>query len=187
MKFFSIPAIVAMLAFSTSQALSVDIPPAPAVPNQPAAATHNAIVPPLADSGAAMTAPTLQTNPQIPAAPGVVATTPNTNDPRPDQWRYKHKGNRWWYWTPQNRWMVYGQSGWVYPDATSGYTTYYNGPTVAPALVPADTGVNVVVPDTTYDYYGPGYGYYYPRRYYYGGPGVYIGGPRFGVRVGRWW
>ena len=187
MKFFSIPAIIiAMLAFTTSQAMSVDIPPAPAGLSQPAAATPNAVVPPLADAGAAMTAPTLQSNRHVPAAPAAIATTPKPNDPRPDQWRYKHEGNRWWYWTPENRWMVYGQSGWVYPDATSGYTTYYSGPDVAPAPVPADTGVSVVVPGTTY-YYGPGYGYYYPRRYHYGGPGVYLGGPRFGVRVGRWW
>ena len=96
--------------------------------------------------------------------------------------------NRWWYWTPENRWMVYGQTGWAYPDTAGGYTTYYGNTAVAPAPAPApaDTGVNVVVPGATY-YYGPAYGYYYPRRYYYGGPGVYVGGPRWGVRVGRWW
>ena len=139
-----------------------------------------------------------QANPRrTPAAN--VAVHPNrgvavnvTRDNRPDQWRYKYEGNRWWYWTPENRWMIYGQGGWAYPDAQGSYTTGYGGAAVAP--VTPDAGVNVVVPGTTYNYvpgtsyyYSPGYGYYYPRRYYYGRPGVYLGGPRWGVRVGGWW
>lgn len=200
MKFYSIPAIVALLAFSASQALSADIPPAPDMTNQPRAAQNIPAVP-QASQGAAMTvpanapapakaaaAPALQANPQAPAAPTAAAAASPNDPPRADQWRYKLEGNRWWYWTPQNRWMVYGPSGWVYPDAAGGYTTYYGNTAVAPApgVDVAAPSVNVVVPGTTY-YYGPSYGYYYPRRYYYGGPGVYVGGPRFGVRIGRWW
>jgi hypothetical protein len=102
----------------------------------------------------------------IVASPGPVATAATVQPVakvvvRTDPWRYRWYGGRWWYWTPENRWMWYGDGGW---------TTYVPAP--APAVV-----------------YSPGYVYpygYYPYGYY--GPRVAVGvwGPRGYVRAGRW-
>ncbi len=186
--YLTLSTALASLAIPASRAMSVEIPPAPNTPVQAQSAL-----------GVPQHAPgTVQSRPSLPNPPAAAAANPNpkvaaavtaTSDPpRPDHWRYKYSGNRWWYWTPENRWMIYGQTGWVYPEAEGGYTTAY----AAPVAPPADTGVAVTVPAPSYTYvpgatYYPSYGYYYPRRYYYGGPGVYIGGPRWGVRVGGWW
>ena len=51
-----------------------------------------------------------------------------------DRWRYKYHNNQWWYYTPQNRWMIYNNNRWgnydpqtyVRPDAR--YSTGYRGP-----------------------------------------------------------
>jgi hypothetical protein len=126
---------------------------------------------------------------QAPLPSGMIESKVNpqantAGDPRPDQWRYRWNNNQWWYWTPENRWMVYGSNGWAYPEVTGGYTTGYGGVTVE---TPA-AGVSVAVPSSGYyyapgtTYYYPSYGYYYPGRYYYGGPGWIVGRPW----RGRW-
>ena len=46
---------------------------------------------------------------------------------------YRWFNSHWWYWTPQNRWMVYcDQSGWVFPEAIPRYTTRYGSAALAP-------------------------------------------------------
>jgi hypothetical protein len=118
--------------------------------------------------------------------------------PAADKGRYRWYDGRWWYWTPQNRWMWYSDDGhWVAFDAS---------PTTPPAAPQSDAG------PVPYDahYAVPGYpppGYYYPGGYWggYYYPGVAVGvrpygnvnvavgprvgvsvwGPHGGVRVGR--
>ena len=88
----------------------------------------------------------------------------------PDPWRYRFENGRWWYWTPQNQWMWYGDNGWVAYDTAVPYTAAYGA---YPVPVP--------VPST--GFYYPGY--WYGGRYYYR-PGVYVGvgGMRVGVGGG---
>jgi hypothetical protein len=105
-----------------------------------------------------------------------------------NNWRYRWFNGRWWYWTPQNRWMWYSDDGhWTPFDANQ-----------APLAI-AESYDNPA-------YYG---GYYYPAPGYWTGyyPGVAVGvrpygnvnvgvgrrigvdvwGPHGGVRVGRIW
>ena len=55
---------------------------------------------------------------------GVAANASMFNDNRPDPWRYRHENGRWWYWAPDNRWMIYDNNQW----------TNYQASTVAPAV-----------------------------------------------------
>ena len=101
-----------------------------------------------------------------------------TGDNRPEQWRYRFENGRWWYWTPQNHWMWYGDNGWVNYDSAIPYTTGYGS-----YEVPSG---GYVYPNYG-TYYYPGYGYFYPRWYggrYYNRPGVYVGVGGIGVGVG---
>ena len=94
-----------------------------------------------------------------------------------DQWRYRWSGGHWWYWTHQNRWMLYSDDRkWVEYDAS-------------PAPLPVAPRTAVPTPYRGAYYPAPGY-YDHPgprtwRGYY---PGVAVGvAPygRVGVGVGR--
>jgi hypothetical protein len=59
-------------------------------------------------------------NPQFSVGVGVAAGA--------ESWRYRSDNGRWWYWTPQNSWMRYGDDGqWTdyradsYPAAANAY------------------------------------------------------------------
>ena len=106
-----------------------------------------------------------QSHPPV-GATGVTAKT---------DWRYRWYNGRWWYWTPQNRWMWYGDDGqWVTFDANSP-------PPPAPGYYPAQgywagyyPGVGVST--GPYGNVGVGVG----QRI-----GVDVSGPHGGVRVDR--
>lgn len=38
-----------------------------------------------------------------------------------NRWRYRHSGDRWWYWTPDNRWSYFDGSRWRLPGGKAGY------------------------------------------------------------------
>ena len=120
------------------------------------------------------------------SGPGVTAQTQiaaNANlfrDNRADPWRYRNDNGRWWYWAPDNRWMLYDNNQWTYyqPNA-AGTTTQSTPQTMTP-------GYNTTYQSTPgYTTYYGGYDYapgYYGSSYpYYGG---YYGG--WGSRYGGW-
>jgi type II secretory pathway pseudopilin PulG len=80
---------------------------------------------------------------------------------------YNWSNDRSWYWTPDNRLMLYGANGWSYPSM-GGYGLG-NGVITGP-------GGNSYTPGTSYYTY-PGYGnYYYPAsasRFPAGNPGMF--------------
>ncbi len=52
-----------------------------------------------------------------------------------DHWRYRWHNSQWWYYTPQNRWMIYNNNAWsaydpntyAVPRYQTGYRGYDNG------------------------------------------------------------
>jgi len=82
-----------------------------------------------------------------------------------DQWRYKYHNNHWWYFQPDNSWVIYHSNNWV-PYNTATYSNYYPSTTSYSGRYSAG--------------YAPGYnqgGYYQggPQRYnsYYRGDAGY--------------
>jgi hypothetical protein len=57
-------------------------------------------------------------NPQIGADVRAVSQQNN------DQWRYKYHNNHWWYFQPDNSWVIYHSNNWV-PYNTATYSNYY--------------------------------------------------------------
>lgn len=47
---------------------------------------------------------------------GLVTSYPATSNG--DEWRYKQHNGEWWYWTPEEKWLVNRNGQWVDPDAT---------------------------------------------------------------------
>ncbi len=98
-------------------------------------------------------------NVQVPAPGGGVAvqtpggnvqiqpppTSGTTVDPaNPDHWRYRHHNGLWWYYQPDNSWVIWRDNQWT-PYASNRYRTGYRG----------------------YSYDNrDGDGYYYGNRYY---------------------
>jgi hypothetical protein len=116
-----------------------------------------------------------KTDAGVPVPPGPAASA--TAGAAKDNWRYRWYGGRWWYWTPQNRWLWYNDAGqWAefspkqappavaqerYSPAPGYWTGYYPG-----------VGVGVA----PYGNVSVGVG----RRI-----GVDVSGPHGSVRVGR--
>jgi len=64
-----------------------------------------------------------------PAVPTPAATTA-------DAWRYCWNDGYWWYWTPQNNWLMYHDGRWVAYDPTSGGSRVYGPVLPAQAVAP---------------------------------------------------
>jgi hypothetical protein len=113
------------------------------------------------------------------------ANTNFINDNRPDPWRYRVDNGRWWYWAPDNRWMLYDNNQWTnYQPGEGGIT--------APAYVPGP--YNQSAPGYTANYGGyesaPGYNGGYNTGYsggYYNNCNGYGYGGRYGYRRGWRW
>lgn len=123
------------------------------------------------------------TTPSLPSDASVApANTPNNNVPNELKWRYKWHNGQWWYWSPDERWMIWDRNSWtIYDPATyrapAGFAK--PGPRVVtrsstPALPENYSGVEVSTPESTYiqptpyvfgadSYYGP----YGPAASYY--------------------
>ncbi len=102
-------------------------------------------------------------------------------DNRPDPWRYRFENGRWWYWTPQNRWMIYNNGQWADYVPAPSYAVGYGSYEVAP-------GTTSYYP--SYEYVAPGSVYYYPSYGYTVGYPAYWYGPRVGwgwYGGRRWW
>lgn len=93
----------------------------------------------------------------------------------PDAWRMKFENGFWWYWTPENRWVVWFNNQWVPYDqfatmqgTTTGqaYSSYYGGSS-------ADSCESGYGYYPSYGGYGAGYGDYGAG---YGGYGGGYGG-----------
>jgi hypothetical protein len=57
-----------------------------------------------------------QVDQQQPARPAIAAHNPSTTSapaPSANQWRYRRHGGRWWYWMPDNRWVVWQRNAWA--------------------------------------------------------------------------
>ena len=137
-------------------------PVSPTLPNLPAGSAGAGADLKQGSEGRIQPATIPGASPALPPDPKGQATV--FSDNRPDPWRYRLENGRWWYWTPQNQWMWYGDNGWVAYDSAVPYTAAYG----------------------SYDVPGTGYYSPYPGAYYYPGyyyrPGVYVGVG--GVRVG---
>ncbi len=137
---FAILAAAGTLAVCVHGA-SAAIPPAPA---QAIAAAQGAPTP---QAGVAPGTVYNYVN-RSPSNPAAVPLQPGTN---PSQYRWSD--DRWWYWSPQGRWLAYGQNGWYYPPAQA-----------QPDAQSMPSGY--IYPSTTSPYYSyPGYGNYYPSRF----------------------
>jgi hypothetical protein len=105
------------------------------------------------------------TTPPLPtlnsAAPATVLNKalPNNNVPNELKWRYKWHNGQWWYWSPDERWMIWERNSWsIYDPATyqppSGFAK--PGPRVVvtrqatPALPENYSGTEVSTPESTY-------------------------------------
>lgn len=102
------------------------------------------------------------------------ANTPNNNVPAELKWRYKWHNGQWWYWSPDERWMIWDKNSWtVYDPATyqapAGFAR--PGPRVVtrqslPALPERYSGAEVSVPESYY--LTPGATYIAPTPYAFG-------------------
>ncbi len=127
------------------------------------------------------------TTPSLPSESSLApSNTPNNNVPNELKWRYKWHNGQWWYWSPDERWMIWDKNSWsVYDAATyqapAGFAK--PGPRVVTqqsmtAPLPENySGTEVSTPESYYiqptpyafgvdSYYGP-YGpaaSYYNRR-----------------------
>jgi len=98
------------------------------------------------------------TTPALPETAVVPANTPNNNVPNELKWRYKWHNGQWWYWSPDERWMIWDRNSWsIYDPATykapAGFAK--PGPRVViqrstPALPENYSGVEVSTPESTY-------------------------------------
>lgn len=175
-------------------------------PAQPAETkpTPNVLTP--ANPNPSGTTPTLPSEGSL--APGAVLNKelPNNNVPEELKWRYKWHNGQWWYWSPDERWMIWDKNSWsIYDPATykapAGFAkpgprvvTQSPGNTVTRQVLSVPlperySGAEVSVPESYYiaptpyafgidSYYGP-YGpaaSYYNRR---GGVSISIGTPAY--------
>jgi hypothetical protein len=125
--------------------------------------------------------------PSLPSAAALApSNTPNNNVPNELKWRYKWHNGQWWYWSPDERWMIWDKNSWtVYDPATYQAPAGFAKPgprvvtqqSMTAPLPERYSGAEVSVPDSYYiqptpyafgvdSYYGP-YGpaaSYYNRR-----------------------
>lgn len=57
----------------------------------------------------------------------VAPLTPAGYGANPDSWRYVYNGNRWWYYTPQQSWMVHNGNQWSAYAAAGAVPRYQTG------------------------------------------------------------
>lgn len=144
MRFCTIAVATTGFAISVAAA-SAAVPPAPAQALAAAqgAPTPQAGVPP---------GTTYTYTYSGPANPAVMPPSPAGNAGT-DASRYHWSDNRWWYWAPDNRWLLYGQNGWSYPLAQAH-----------PYVPSVPSGYNYGPIGSTY-YSWPRFGNYYPSRF----------------------
>ena len=125
---FQIAFLAALAAFTFTLTSLAAVPPAPAqaVAAAQGAASPQAGVPP---------GTTYTYTYSGPANPAVLPASPTTG--RPDASRSKWSDDRWWYFTPDSRWLLYGQNGWSNPAAKRTRT---------PSASPAATSMGRRVP-----------------------------------------
>lgn len=107
-----------------------------------------------------------------PGTGGQPYTAYRANGSGPEQWRYRFHNGEWWYWLPENRWVIWRNGQWIAYDANT-----YQAPGVETYVTPSDGGYyggyydNGYYPYSNYGYY-PYYGWYgyypYYRHGYYG-------------------
>ena len=96
-----------------------------------------------------------------PANPAVLPASPTTGRPariRALIW----SDDRWWYFTPDSRWLLYGQNGWSNPAAAETH----------PYAVGIPSGYQYGPAGSRFYTY-PGYGNYYPSRFPANNPGMF--------------
>jgi hypothetical protein len=120
-----------------------------------------------------------------PEAKAQVAANAGVNVQTDNDWRYKWHNNQWWYYNPQNQWMVHHNNAWVGPSRGGVYLDS-NGVPLFGGGARYSTGYRG-------SYYGNGYnnGYYnngyYGNGYYqngYYGNGYYNGWGSRGGNIG---
>lgn len=131
------------------------------------------------------------TTPALPDENSIApANTPNNNVPAELKWRYKWHNGQWWYWSPDERWMIWDKNSWtVYDPATykapAGFAK--PGPRVVtrqslPALPERYSGAEVSTPESYYISPTP---YAFGASSYYGpnGPAASYYNPRSGLSI----
>jgi hypothetical protein len=110
-----------------------------------------------------------------------------------NRWRFKWHNNVWWYWTPQNNWVVWIDNQWqpyspgMFSSSNTGSyaTESYSSPSYSyssPSYSYSSPSYGYSYPSYNYGYSYPSYGYNRGyNRGYYGGSGVYLnfGSPRY--------
>lgn len=119
-----------------------------------------------------------------PPAAGNAAAEPAPTAATADlKWRYKRHNGQWWYWLPENRWVIWNNDKWE----------DYNAATYRVPASAATSGTviyaqpyNTAVPQTVYRGYNaaPYVGGYSYTPYSRGYPGYYRGGSRISIGVG---
>jgi len=60
------------------------------------------------------------TTPSLPSEATLApANTPSNNVPNELKWRYKWHNGQWWYWSPDELWMIWDQNSWSVYDAAT--------------------------------------------------------------------
>jgi hypothetical protein len=124
------------------------------------------------------------------AAAGIAATAAND---RGAQWRFRQHNGEWWYWTPQNTWMIHRNGNWIaynpatytVPQSFSVQQSYSQG-YVQPGYVQPGYSNRIYRGDGQY-YSGRRYNSgYAPQGYYdgYGNQYRYDSGYRGGYNSG---
>ena len=149
---FQIAFLAALAAFTFTLTSLAAVPPVPAqaVAAAQGAASPQAGVPP---------GTTYTYTYSGPANPAVLPASPTTG--RPDASRSKWSDDRWWYFTPDSRWLLYGQNGWSNPAAQTH-----------PYAVGIPSGYQYGPAGSRFYTY-PGYGNYYPSRFPANNPGMF--------------
>lgn len=105
---------------------------------------------------------------------------PNNNVPNDLKWRYKWHQGQWWYWSPEERWMIWDKNAWTpYDPATyqapAGFAK--PGPRVVTQqalsvpLPESYSGAEVSIPESYY--LTPGSTYIAPTPYAFGADSYY--------------
>jgi len=124
-----------------------------------------------------------------PEAKAQVAARAGVNVQTNDDWRYKWHNDRWWYYTPQNQWMVYHNNGWVGPGAGGVYLDRSGVPIFGGGRYTTGYRGSYYGNGWNNGWYGNGYynGYgngYYGNGYYNGYGGWGSRGGNIGANVG---
>ena len=146
------PAALAALFVSSNLSLAA-VPPAPA---QAVAAAQGAPTP-----NAGIPAGGYTYTYSGPANPAVLPASPTTG--RADAAHSRWSDDRWWYYTPDSRWLVYGQNGWSNPAAQR-----------RPNAASIPSGYQYPAIGSKFYTY-PRFGNYYPSRFPANNPGIFSG------------